>query len=187
MNTLGPASELSAVNELLAAIGEDPIENMELMPPSGHTALTALRNQSRDFQEEGYWFNRESAYPLTPEEDGRILIPDNILSLDGTDQDVIERRPYLYNRETKGFEFSGPVNCEVILHLPWEQLPPAARRYIVALATERFVDGFPGAQGVSEARHRNLLRAKVAFDKAVIRNEGFNLLNNITISQLTRR
>lgn len=187
MEILGPASELSAVNEMLAAIHEDPLEQMEQMPPSGNTALSTLRRHSRDFQEAGYWFNREGNYALTPETDGRILIPDNILSLDGTDVDVVERRPYLFNRESGTYEFEGPVTCTVILQLPWSQLPHAARRYITALATEQFVDGFPGAQAVTEARHRNLMRAKVGFDKAVIRNEGFNLLNNVTISQLARR
>lgn len=187
MDTLGPASELSAVNEMLAAVGEDPVENLEELPPSGNTALVALRTQSRDFQEEGYWFNYERDYLLIPGPDKRIVIPEAVLSIDGTDEDVIERRPYLYSRERKSLEFSAPVSCVVILHMPWDQLPSAARRYVTAMATERFVDGFPGAQAVSEARHRNLLRARVAFEKAVIRNEGFNILDNSTISQLTRR
>jgi hypothetical protein len=172
---------------MLAAIGEDPVENLENLPPSGNTALHVLQSKSRDFQEEGFWFNYEDDYVLTPDGAGNIVIPDNILSLDGTDADVIERRPFLYNRETKSIQFADAVSCSVILQLPWDELPSVARRYITALATETFVDGIPGAQAVTEARHRNLIRAKVAFERAVIRNEDLNLFNNNTIAQLTRR
>lgn len=187
MNALGLASELDAVNEMLAAIGEDPVEIIENLPPSGNTALTTLRAVSRDFQEEAHWFNTETGYELTPNASGEIIIPSNILSLDGTEADVIERRPRLYDRENATFIFTAAVACDVILQLPWSELPSVARRYITAMATERFVDGFPGATAVTEARNRNLMRAKVAFERAVIRNEDLNLVDNETIQQLTRR
>lgn len=184
----GPASELWAVNELLAAVGEDPVESLEHLPPSGNTALFILRTMSRDLQEEGHWFNRDTDYELTPDPaDDHILIPANIISLDGSDSGTVERHPHLYDAERQSFEFDGPVTVAVILHLDWEKLPSVARRYITALATERFVDGFPGADAVTEARHRNLLRAKVAFERAAIRNERLNLLDNQTIMSLTRR
>lgn len=187
MDTLGSASELQAVNELLAAIGEDPVENLEELPPSGNVALVTLRGTARDLQEEGYWFNSEDDYLLTPNGDGEILIPQNILSLDGTDLDVIQRGTRLYNRESKTFTFDSAVSCSVILHLEWDELPSVVRRYITALAVEKFVDGFPGANAVTEARHRNLIRAKVAFDKAEIRNGNYNLLDNEHIQQKNRR
>ena len=187
MHDLGPAGELGAVCEMLAAIGEDPVEDLDNLPPSGNTALFILRTVSRDFQEEGYWFNTDRDYVLTPGPDRQIHIPENILSIDGMDEDVVERRPRLYNRAARSYEFSAPIPCEVILHLPWDELPSVARRYVTAMATERFVDGFPGATAVSEARHRNLIRAKVAFEKAVVRAEDLNLLTNTTIANLARR
>lgn len=172
---------------MLAAIGEDPVEDLIGLPPSGNTALAILRSTSRDTLEEGHWFNSETDYVLTPEPDGTIRLPDSILSVRAADRDVIERRPRLYDRESRSYKFDGPVTCDVILSLSWDELPSVARRYIIAVATERFVDGFPGAQAVTEARHRNLMRATVAFKKAEIRNGGYNLLRNPTIQQLTRR
>ena len=190
MSTFGAASELAAVNEMLAAIGESPVDDLENLPPSGNTALTVLRGMSRDFLEEGHWFNTEGGYEMTPDLDGRIAIPDTILSIDEDEdgaEDVIQRGAFLYDRANRTFIFDAPVTCSVILHLEWGDLPSVARRYITALATERFIDGFPGANAVTEARHRNLVRAKVAFNKAVIRNEDLNLLNNTTVAGLTRR
>lgn len=188
METLGPSLEVQAVSELLAAIGEDPVEDLMNLPPSGNTALAALRAQSRDFQEEGYWFNCETDYEMTPNADGEIIIPDHIISIaGGDDRNLTERRNKLYDKENKTYKFDGPVECSVILHLPWRELPSAARRLITAHAVELFVDGFPGAEGVTEARHRSFIRAKVAFERAVIRNGGYNLLNNETVQQIMRR
>ncbi len=172
---------------MLSAIGEDPVENIENLPPSGNMALSVLRSTSRDFQEEGHWFNAEDDYPLSPNDDGEIVIPDSIISLTSPDMNVVERRPRLYNLGSKSFHFDAPLSCSVILHLEWGELPSVARRYITALAIERFVDGIPGVEAVSQARARNLLRAKAAFDKAAIRNGGLNLLNNTTIQNLIRR
>lgn len=187
MINIGPASELSAVNEMLAAIGEDPVESLDNLPPSGNTALHTLQTTARDFQEEGFWFNREEAYDLSPDEDGYVFLPLNALSVSPDESRYVERGDRLYDREEQTFQHELEITCEVVLHLPWNELPSAARRYITALATEKFVDGFPGANAVTEARHRNLLRAKVAFERAVIRNEGLNMMNNTTIQQLTRR
>lgn len=187
MQLIGPALELQAVNEMLAAIGEDPVEELDHLPPSGNTALSVLRGVSRDLQEGGHWFNTERDYVLTPNDDQEIIIPDAVISLDGVDGDYIERRPRLYDRERKTFTFDGPVACSVIFHLEWDFLPSVARRFITALAIEKFVDGFPGANAVTEARNRNLIRAKAAFDKAAIRNADYNLLDNQSIQQLIRR
>lgn len=187
METLGSSSEVQAVSELLAAIGEDPVENIEDLPPSGNTALATLRGTSRDFQEEGHWFNQETDYVLEPNGSGEIIIPDSILDIDSVDGDAIQRGSRLYDRENKTYLFNTSVSCSVTFHLKWDELPSVARRYITALAIEKFVDGFPGAQAVTEARNRNLIRAKVAFDKATIRNGDYNLLNNESISQKNRR
>lgn len=181
------STEVDAITEMLAAIGEDPVGDLNDLPPSGATALATLRATTRDFLEEGHWFNREEDYTLTPNENGEILIPDNILAVDGMDDDVVERRPRLYHRERKSFTFEGPVSCEVHLSLDWDEMPLVARRYITALATEIFVDGFPSGPGLTPARQRALLRAKAAFENAVVRNEDLNILNNTSISSMTRR
>jgi len=188
MEILGAASELAAVNEMLASIGEEPIETLVIMPPSGHTALDLLRGTSRDLQEEGFWFNEEFDYELKPDSTTHeISIPHNILRIDSESGDCIRRGNKLYNRENKSFKFDKPVTCEVVLHLPWGDLPAVARRYITALAIEKFIESFPAATATTEARVRNLLRAKAAFEKACIKNGDYNLLANVSIQHHLRR
>jgi len=188
MEILGAATELSAVNEMLASVGEDPVEALEILPPSGLTALAILRGMSRDTQEEGFWFNEEVAYELKPDPQTKeITIPDNILRIDSEQGDCIRRGNRFYDREHKRFTFDEAVKCEVVLHLPWADLPSVVRRYITALATEKFIESFPAAQATTEARLRNLSRAKAAFEKAAIKNADYNLLGNQTIQYRLRR
>lgn len=179
--------ELEAVNELLAAVGEDPLGGLELMPPSGNTALSVLRRTSRNIQTEGFWFNTEDELELTPDTDGRITIPESYLRVDGVTANVVDRRPHLYNRDDRTHIFIAPVACRVVHFLDWQDLPHVARWFITASATEVFVDGFPGAQGVTEARNRNLMRATVAFRDAEAEQGGYNLLQNTSILSLLRR
>jgi hypothetical protein len=187
METLGPASELDAVNELLASIGEDPVSDLEDLPPSGNTALSILRNQSRQVQEEPRWFNLETDVMLTQDVDGFVHVPDNVLDIDSTDGDIIQVGDRLYNRDSKTYVFSAPVSCEVLWHRPWDELPSVARRFITALAIERFIEGFPGAEATTPSRQRNLARANSAFVRAEIRAGDFNLLNNASIQTIARR
>jgi len=179
---------LIAVNEMLASIGEDPVEALEILPPSGITALTILQSISRDYQEEGYWFNEELDYELQPNPTTKeIFIPDNILRIDSQTGDCIRIGDRLYDKARKSFEFENPVKCEVVLQRQWIELPSAARRYFIALATEKFIESYPAAQATTDARLRNLTRAKAAFEKAAIKNGDYNILSNAHIQQNMRR
>jgi hypothetical protein len=187
METLGPASELDAVNELLASIGEDPVADLEDLPPSGNTALSILYTQSREVQEEPRWFNLETDVPLSPNVGGEVIVPDNVLEIDSTDGDIIQVGQRLYDRDNRTYTFTSPVTCEILWHRPWDELPSVARRYITALAIERFIEGFPGAEATTPSRQRNLARAQQAFFRAEIRAGDFNLLNNASIQTIARR
>jgi len=188
MEILGAALELDAVNELLSSVGEDPIENLDNCPPSARTALNVPRTTARDFQQETYWFNHEADYELKPDvTTEEITLSANILNAVSYEGNHIVRGNRLYNLETKSFKFKQPVKCEVTFHLPWAELPAVARRYITALSVEKFIESFPAAQGTTDARLRNLLHAKVAFEKTTIENGGYNLFSNYHVQRNLRR
>lgn len=185
--SFGDNPELDAVNEMLAAIGEDPIGGLELMPPSANTAHHILQVTSQAMQEEGHWFNTEDNYVLIPNTAGTIQVPSSILRLDGEEADVVQRGGRLYDLENRTYTFSSGVPCTVVHFLPWNELPVVARRYFTAIATERFVEAFPGSPGVTEARNRNLLRARAAFQRAEVDNADHNVLTNQSITNMMRR
>ena len=185
--TLGPSSELDAVNELLASIGEEPLDDLDIMPPSGNTALMLLRRQSRDLQDEGYWFNRSSGVVLTPDVGGEIAVPAAALSVDGETEDLIVIGSRLFNRTTNTFIFTASVTCEISYHRPWADLTSVVRRYITALALERFIEGFPSADPTSASRQRNLMRAQVSFKRAELRAGDYNIRSNSAVQSTLQR
>lgn len=185
--TLGAASELDAINELLASVGEEPVEDLENLPPSGTVALRHLRSKSRDLQEEGWWFNKDESLTLTPDVSGEIALPINWLDVDGVTADVTPIGSKLFSNEDKSYTFTDSVELTITYHRPWDELPSVVRRYITALALEAFVEGYPGADPTSASRQRNLQRATVAFKKAQLRSKDYNILQSAAVQTLLRR
>ena len=63
-----------------------------------------LMEVNSDVQNEGWVWNRENHYPLTPEEDGHIYLPNNILRMDVYENhvyrttDLVRREGKLYDK-----------------------------------------------------------------------------------------
>lgn len=185
--TLGPASELDAVNRMLAAISVAPVSGLTSLPPDAATALNTLRAVSRDLQEEGWSFNREEGLTLLPDsETGEIAVPADVLKIDGTSEDVVERERKLFNRAERSFTFTAGVEVELVRHLPWDALPSVARRYATALATEQFMTG--RGEQLTGQQQRDLVRAQRAFHDSEDENADLNVLEqSLTVSSTLLR
>lgn len=77
---LTPTTELEAVNAILASVGESPIAALDGEFVDAEIARGLLTQESRAVQTEGYTFNTEADYPLAPDVEGRIFLPQNSLS-----------------------------------------------------------------------------------------------------------
>ena len=65
---ISPTTELDAVNEIIGAIGEAPVNTLEnIMNVDVISALRILRNNNRSFQSRGWSFNSITEYPLNPD------------------------------------------------------------------------------------------------------------------------
>tara|TARA_X000001382_G_scaffold38713_2_gene25866 strand:- start:2505 stop:3128 length:624 start_codon:yes stop_codon:yes gene_type:complete len=134
-------SELNAINEVLAAIGQAPVTTVDQTNPDVSIIQQTLANVSREVQSEGWHFNKESSYKLTPQADKTIPIPDNMLSLDldakyyGA-KDVVRRNGKLYDkwREPRelAYTFDSPVYVDVIWFTEYSDIPTPIQDYIVA-------------------------------------------------------
>jgi hypothetical protein len=57
-------TELEAINQMLATIGEAPVTDIEIGNPEVDLALVTLNQVSREVQAEGWRFNKEYRYSL---------------------------------------------------------------------------------------------------------------------------
>lgn len=186
---IGPASELDAVNAMLRAITVSPVTGLTTLPPDAQMALQTLRETSRDLQEEGWSFNTDIDYSLLPDStSGQIEIGTDVLRIDGLDEDYVERNRKLWDRENDTFVFpiGTAVKVDIVRHYVWDTLPSVARRYITALAIEKFVTSRD--KYVTANQQQIMGRAQKAFLNAESSNDDLNILTDSpTISLMMAR
>ena len=83
--TTNVTEELPAINQILASVGQAPVTTLDSTNPDVAIAYNTLLQVSREVQGEGWTFNREFDYPLTPDANDNILYPNNVLQMDLTD------------------------------------------------------------------------------------------------------
>lgn len=137
--TTNAQTELQAVNEILASVGQAPVTTLDQTNPDVAIAYDTLIQVSREVQAEGWTFNKEFEYPLTPDNNNEILIPNNVLQLDLTpdyrDRDSVRRNGKLYDRTNHTFEWEDDeVLCDVVWYFDWVDLPIPIQDYIVSRA-----------------------------------------------------
>ena len=146
-------TELSSVNSILGAIGQAPISRIfdtnslgELVYINPEISLIhqILMEVDSDVQNEGWVYNREENYPLHPDINKEIVIPDNVLRLDITegqvyrDTDVVRRDGKLYDKYNHTFEFEQTtLYCDITWKFKYEDLPSVFQRYITLRASGR--------------------------------------------------
>ena len=143
--TTDSPGELQAVNQILASVGQAPVTTLEQTNPDVAIAYNTLQQVSREVQAEGWTFNREYRYPLTPNDQGEIEIPDNMLQLDLSNApcdhknrgyDPVRRDGKLYDRMNHTFEWKqGKYYFDVVWLFDWLDLPQPIQNFIVARAS----------------------------------------------------
>ena len=137
--TTNAQTELKAVNEILASVGQAPVTTLDQTNPDVAIAYDTLLQVSREVQAEGWTFNREYNYPFKPDANKFIYIPNNVIALDlATDYrtyDAIRRDGRLYDKIKHTYEWNeDQLLCDVVWYFDWVDLPIPIQDYIVARA-----------------------------------------------------
>ena len=156
--TTASQTELQAINEILAAVGQAPVTSIDLdqndnpTNPDVAMARETLQQVSKEVQSEGWSFNREFDYPIEPETDGCIRIPNNVLQMDlSTDKygnlnkDSVRRDGKLYDKLNHTYDWGGKtVYCDITWLFAWEDLPRPIQDYIINKASAVFAQRIVG-------------------------------------------
>ena len=142
--TTNAAQELPAVNEILASVGQAPVTTLDQTNPDVAIAYDTLLNVSREVQSEGWTFNTEEYYPMTPDANGEIVIANNILQIDLHDEkdnsyETVRRSGKLYEKINHTYDWTtltgwDTVRCDIVWLFDWVDLPRPIQDYIVAKA-----------------------------------------------------
>lgn len=145
MDAITLTTELEAVNEMLNAIGEGQVSSLDTGNADVQQCVRLLRDHSRKVQSRGWWFNREEDFTITPDGNGNLVLPSNILRADTTGYDRYEK-PYvqrglkLYDTTNHTYIFTEAITATLVVGLTWDEVPQSARAYIIACAGLEFTD-----------------------------------------------
>ena len=142
--TTNATQELPAVNEILASVGQAPVTTLDQTNPDVAIAYDTLLNVSREVQAEGWTFNTEEYYPMTPDANGEIVIANNILQIDLHDEkdnsyETVRRSGKLYEKVNHTYDWTtltgwDTVRSDIVWFFDWVDLPRPIQDYIVAKA-----------------------------------------------------
>ena len=139
--TTNAAQELPAINQILMACGQAPVTTLDETNPDVAIAYQTLLEVSREVQSEGWTFNKEAHYEMTPDSNNEILIPNNVLQIDlsisnASDKNVIQKNGKLYDKEHHTDQWTdGNVDVDIVWFFDWVDLPRPIQDYITARAS----------------------------------------------------
>lgn len=152
-----PLTELDAVNEILAAMGEMPVATVDDTDPVSEAgqALLRLRSTLRMVCERGLLFNTEDNYEIAQDVDGNIFVPANCarINLDPNtcqwnvkaQQRGTPPNAKMYNLTDHTYDWSAyDPRWVVSWYFSFDECPPQVREYITVKAgreTVQFIMG----------------------------------------------
>lgn len=196
MPMIAPMSELEAVNEMLASIGQAPVNTLAVTGITDvNIAKQRLSSMTRRVLMRGFYFNTDENYTLSPDVDGHIVIPSGVLKIEAMSagDDIVQRRldvkgMALFNKATLSFLFAAPVQVKVTWAFPFEDLPETARCYIATAAGRRFQSKIIGSQVLDRFEEEDEMKAWVLLDRDERGTRKTNLFRgNAGISGFGRR
>ena len=152
------STKLDAVNVMLSIIGEAAVNSLSSGLVDAEMAETILDNITRSVQSTGWSFNEEIGYTLSPDSNGHLNLPANCVRVDLSQTvskyrdskfDYVQRGSKLYDKINHTYVIADTVIVDMIVLLDFEELPEAARRFIMIRAGRTFQERVVGSDLLS--------------------------------------
>jgi len=161
-------TELEAINTLLETIGLSPINTLTGKKTADIIRAESVLNEvNREVQTMGWFFNRESKFTLARDRKNEIPVPGNVVRIDYDrssfkDIEPVIRGTRLYDKKNHTYKFDESVELSVVIALPFEELPEAARRYITIRAARMYGDRMVGSESLNAFTRNDENRAWIS-------------------------
>ena len=181
--TVAATTELEAINIMLAAIGEAPVNSLTgQVPVDVRLAQSTLTEVNKEVQSEGWSFNTEIDVTLPRDQTTKqITLSTDVLRIDANIHqhptiDPIQRGLKLYDRLNNVYEFEEDLICTVVYFRPFIELTEPARRYINIKAARIFVDRLVSDDGLRTYTEQDETRARAILMETDLSNGDHNIL-----------
>lgn len=178
-SVLDADDELSAVNDMLAAIGESPVSSLEGDPNADVANCRRILAQvNREVQAKGWTFNIEEGAELIPDTFSSLIeyMPDFLRMTTSGGTLYINRGGFVYDRTAKTDLFTSAIQVDLIRLKQFSEMPECFRSYIVAKASRRFNIRFFGAGEVEGSLQEQENEAWASIQEYELDFGGFNMI-----------
>ncbi len=173
-------SKLEAINTMLSCIGQSPINTLEGTKNSfTNEAETLLDSETQRVQLQQWDFNSEEYYPLQPDIDGYIKIPENITRVKIPQiykNQYIIRNNKIYDKIHHTFIITQPLLVNVLFSLKYEECPTVVQNYIKMSAAYKFTKRVLGSQAVCLYTQEDLQEARIAMEEVELDTGNYTLI-----------
>jgi len=164
--SLSLQTKLEAVNSMMSAIGEAPINSLDQPTVDSAIAQSTLDEVIRSVQSYGWHFNTDKDFPLARATDNSIPLSNDILRIDVDENvypnvDVVQRSGKLYDRKNHTYSFSQDLKGEIVRLLDWDDLPQPFRSYCTAKASRIFQQRMVGSAELGNQLQQDEISAMV--------------------------
>ena len=197
----GHMTKLDAVNEILASIGEDPVNSLSSGLPDAELAESFLDKENRRIQLKGWQCNTLNDYELTKNDDSMFVLPDNTLKVDTVNPHGPRKTstppPNAYinaamrrsSDDTKWIMWDGDNNTEtwdnettltvtLVQFLEFANLTPALQIYVWTSAAHRFQKSTMGSAALHNFTKEDVAMAEVDAVNEDLENEDLNIIRD---------
>ena len=138
--------------------------------PDVAIALNTLREVSREVQAEGWSFNKEYDYPITPDSNNEVNISNDILQMDlnqtytqNMNRDSINRGGKLYDRTAHSYKWTDEtLYVDITWEMSWGSIPEPIQAFIVARAAS-----IVSSRIIGDPNQYQMLQQKEAFARSM--------------------
>ena len=174
-------NKLAAVNIVLSNIGQAPVTVIDNDNPMVVMAANVIDEVTNSLQSEGWTFNTERAYPFTPDSDGCIIIPSDVLQLDAgylATNDLVQRRGKLYNKRTHSYIFEGKQELDVIWLVDFDDMPDAFKNYVAMRSANLYAGRSVGSAEAVKFGEREEFAARAAMIEYETQQGDYSMLGS---------
>jgi len=176
-------TRLDVVNEMLACLGELPMNTLDEGHPLAPAAIRVLAIANSRVQSMKWWFNRELT-DLVPDTDGNIFVPNDTLQVDPQDagQKFVQRGRRLYKPleptlDSK-YRFDRKVRCWLLREVPFEDCPASIQSLVSYGAQLDFMKAYDADRAKFAQVSQDYIMAMRVANAEHTRAIGANLLNS---------
>lgn len=188
---MAQTTKLDAVNTMLSAIGEAPVNSLSSGLVEAEIAETILNTVDREVQSMGWHFNTEYNRSFAQDTNGEIPLGNDILradaTLDANSKDLVQRGLRMYDRKNHTFVISSSVKLDVVAQLDFEDMPEVAKRYITLKATRIFQDRVVGSNTLHDFQQRDEMAALMELREFDARTDDNNIFDNYDVFKVIDR